>query len=279
MRERAEHGLLVPSYEILHPDGPIISVFPTPEATRAGLVLPVLSTIINNPGTLGLVATGHTFEPFYPLLIDAARKYGVDLASIDWSHLDNYVWRRDKYPDGPGPEDFGNQILKWLIKPAGIPLKNFHPIDGWVYNPGKYAFDHDLWLRRQIISFALYGLGKPPEVHAGYMLKNTPDHRGFHYTRISESTLARNIARGEHKLEECMTIGPDTVASVMYNFVMAIGKPEEIELALVKPITPEVNATLFRQKRMRNVRFFLDAVSAEPLKNLKGVRYRELASF
>ena len=254
-------------YEIIHPEGPRISVFRSTEETVLGATFDALSLIQADPTATYLGATGNTYELFWKTFVTESARYNIDLSQARWSHLDNYVWRPTDYPDGPGPEDFKQFMIDRLVRPAGIPENHFIGIDGYTNNPAITAFMHQSWLRNQRVQIAFFGLGPIPEVHLGYMNPNTPMSWGVHRVQLSEATIARNIARGEHVPSEALTIGPTNIVQAKNKIILAFNKPDEIEAALVAPKSPAVVASMIRG--LPNVHFYLDMASAKPLEKFR----------
>lgn len=250
-------------YEIKHPDGPVISVFRSPEEAATAMSPLALNIIREHPNDTILGATGNTFLKVWPIFIREAVRLEVDLRKLQVGHLDNYVWRPEQYPHGPGPEDFAEFMRQNLIIPAGIPMEHFHPIDGYTSNPNLVALLYQSWLNTQQVRIAFFGLGPVPEVHLGYMNAYTPADRGMHHVHLSPTTVKRNLERGENVPNEAITAGPSTIAKAEHKIVMAFNKPGEITRALVEPKSPRIVASMLRG--LPNVHFFIDEASARPL--------------
>jgi len=230
----------------------------------AGAVVDVLKT--TPAGQTILLATGKTMLEFYPALIRLAEKQSVDLTSFNYGQLDNYVWRPSLYPNGPGEEDFIAYLKKNFLEPARIPNYHYFPINGITEEPELVAQQYNGWLSNQKIAAVFLGLGPAPEVHLAYIKEGTSPEIGVHHVLLSDITVARNIRRGEKVPTEAITVGIANLKQATHKFVLAIGKTEEVRLALMGPITPNVVATALRTEGFKEtVHVYMDEESAKGL--------------
>jgi 6-phosphogluconolactonase/glucosamine-6-phosphate isomerase/deaminase len=245
-----------------------LNVYAFENGTIASLTMArdVVNILKNTPaGQTILLATGKTMLEFYPALIRIAKEQSVDLTLFNYGQLDNYIWRPSLYPNGPGKEDFIAYLHKHFLEPANIPADHFYPINGITKKPEVIAKSYDEWLSHQKIAAVFLGLGPPPEVHLAYMNAGTPLESGVHYSKLSDGTITRNTNRGETAPNEAITVGLANLKLATNKFVLAIGKPEEVRLALTGPITTNVVATALRTEGFgKTVHVYLDKVSAIP---------------
>lgn len=246
------------------PDGPDVHIAADRMKTCELMATAVVTVLTDTPpGQTILLATGITMLGFYPALILFAEEHSVNLASFNYGHLDNYVWRPSLYPNGPGKEDFFTYLQQNFLKPANIPADHFYPINGITETPQSVAKRYDEWLSTQNIAAVFLGLGPAPEVHLAYIKSGTPLSVGVHHEILSEVTVSRNISRGEKVPEEAITVGIANLKQATHKFVLALGKTEEVRLALTGPITPDVVATALRTKGFKeSVHVYLDDLSA-----------------
>ena len=246
------------------PDGPDVRVSQNRISASKVMAQAVVNVLQTTPaGQTIILATGRTMLGFYPELIRIAEEQKVDLRSFNYGQLDNYVWRPSLYPRGPGSEDFIAYLQKNFLEPAHIPPDHFYPIDGVTEEPAQTAKRYDQWLSKQKIAAVFLSLGPLPEVHLAYMKANTPLDSGVHALTLSDSTIARNKTRGEKGPTEAITLGLANIRAAAHKFVLTIGKPEEVRLALTGPITPDVVATALRTDGFQeSVHVYMDEVSA-----------------
>jgi len=250
------------------PDGPDVNIFGDRIKASYAMARAAIDVLKTTPaGQTILLATGKTMLEFYPALIRIAQEQSVDLTSFNYGHLDNYVWRPSSYPNGPGDEDFIKYLKKYFLEPAKIPEDHFYPINGLTEKPDLIAKKYNEWLSTQKIVAVFLGLGPAPEVHLAYIKEGTSLDKGVHHVFLSAITVARNVGRGEKVPTEAITVGLANIKQAANKFVLAIGKTEEVRLALTGPITNNVVATALRTEGFKEtVHAYLDKASAEYLR-------------
>jgi 6-phosphogluconolactonase/glucosamine-6-phosphate isomerase/deaminase len=249
------------------PHGPDVNIFDDDAKASISMARAVVEVLKTTPvDQTILLATGKTMLEFYPALIRIAKEQAVDLSSFNYGQLDNYVWRPSVYPNGPGKEDFIEYLQKNFLEPANIPKDHFYPMNGITENPEQVAWEYNDWLSNQKIAAVFLGLGPAPEVHLAYIKSGTPLDVSVHHALLSDITVSRNKNRGETAPNEAITVGLANIKQATHKFVLAIGKPEEVRLALTGPITLNVVASALRTEGFKEtVHLYLDRQSAMSL--------------
>lgn len=254
-------------FEFTHPDGPRMQILANRE-TAAALMANRLLDVLDSArdGDTILLATGNTMLSFYPELIRKAAERQINLARFNYGHIDNFVWRPEDYPNGPGEDDYVRYLRANFVGPAGIPEGRFHPINGFTHTPEKTAAAYNSWLEKQHVIAVLLGIGPEPVAHLAYMRSDADLEQGVSYLPISPETVARNVKRSQESgkaapPDECITLGLRFLRRAEHKFVLASGSEyrRRIDVTFNGPVDPQVIATFLRTSGFREtVEVYLD---------------------
>ncbi len=267
-----------------HPDGPHIHMLQSPEAARLAMandILDVLAPAADDD--LVLLSTGNTSQAFYPVFIERAQERGIDLTRFRYGHIDNYIYDPAMYPDGSDDEDYKKFLMEHFIKPAGISLENFYPIQGLTADPDKTAKEYDQWLDEQHIVVAIAGaLGPEPVIHIAFMKPDMDLEVGVAAIDLSDEVVARNAARAAQDGYPPPPIRAITLglkhfrhADKIYNLNCGREYVDRVRVALTGPIDSNVIGTYLRTQDLgEKVHLYLDALTAQPI-----IEYFGLSTF
>jgi 6-phosphogluconolactonase/glucosamine-6-phosphate isomerase/deaminase len=135
------------------------------------VALAAAAWIARHPGALVCLAAGDTPLPVYRRLVDLQTSGQVDLSSVFYAGLDEWV--------GLGYSDRGSclQVMTdTFYAPAGIPQDRRHVFDG-LGDPLAECRAMDLWISDHGgIQFTILGIGM--NGHIGFNEPNAPDQEG-----------------------------------------------------------------------------------------------------
>jgi glucosamine-6-phosphate isomerase len=204
----------------------------------------VTANFINgNPGALLCLAAGDTPLGAYRELVGLQASGEVDLASVYYAGLDEWV--------GLCVKDKGSceQVMRGhFYGPAGIPQDRVHVFDG-LKNPANECKAMDDWLKaRGGIAFTLLGVGL--NGHVGFNEPHVPEADGAVIVPLDETTknVSEKYFGKAMPVSAGVTIGLTALKKARQIVVMASGanKADIIRRAFEEPASPGVPASLLQ---------------------------------
>jgi glucosamine-6-phosphate deaminase len=182
----------------------------------------------------------------YQRLASMSRSGLLDLSRARFFQLDAYLGER---ADSDGPNLYA-WILRDLIEPAGIPLRNVHRLSADASDPAKAGRDLDRLIGEVGgVDLAILGLGL--NGHVGFNEPGTSSSAGTRVVDLSHETLASNAEywSQEHEVpRQGITVGLGTLVESRQILLLVSGahKSAILKRALEGPITDEVPASHLR---------------------------------
>ena len=206
-----------------------------------------ISSFINEKADANLVvATGNTPMGAYQRLASMSRSGLLDLSRARFFQLDAYLGER---ADSDGPNLYA-WMLRGLIEPASIPLRNVHRLPADTSDPTKAARDFDRLIGEVGgIDLAILGLG--PNGHVGFNEPPTSSSARTGIVDLSPESLDSNSDYWDDKCEvprQAITVGLGTLVESRRIVLLVSGahKSAILKRALEGPITDEVPASHLR---------------------------------
>lgn len=172
-----------------------------------------------HPGSLVCLAAGDTPLPVYARLVTLQAEGRVDLASVSYAGLDEWV--------GLGPADPGSclQVMRdAFYEPAGIPADRRRVFDG-LADPEAECRAMERWIEAHGgIRFTLLGIGM--NGHVGFNEPGAPDGEGCLVVALDDVTQSVGVKYfdRERTLRQGVTVGLRSLSKAEAVFLMATGE-------------------------------------------------------
>lgn len=263
--------LVLPYYEIEHPEISRIRVFPTPKETAQGMAGEIIELVRTNPQAAITYATGDTVIPLYESLSKAAEEGRVDFSQTSAFHLDEY------YPCGPDINEYPHSFVAYLRQRVFDPLviKNANEMNGLASDPVAEAERYDSLLSAQPIEIAILGIGPwsaetQTGGHIAFNESGTRFNQRVHVQTLDRVTLMRDRQeRGQKSPDRALTQGIANILEARRIFLLAYGegKGQSLREALYGEIGPQRPASALRLQGHK-VTIFIDEAAASQLQKL-----------
>lgn len=200
--------------------------------------------INNNPGALLCFAAGDTPLGMFEKLIEMQRKKEVDLSSVFYAELDEWL--------GLGYQDKGScrQVMADnYYLPAGIPEERINVFDGLDDDTGAQCRQMEKWIELHGgIGLAVLGIGL--NGHIGFNEPNTPETKGCFTVQLDDVTKAvsKKYFGRTMDIEQGITIGHSTLKDAKRLILLASGakKAHILSTALNGKKDPLIPASLLQ---------------------------------
>lgn len=205
----------------------------------------VVAEFINkNPGALLCFAAGNTPAGMFEELIKMHKSKEVDLSSVYYAELDEWV--------GLGYSDRGSccQVMfDNYYTPAGIPKEKIHIFDGLDKDTKTQCRLMEDWIAAHGgIGLTVLGIGM--NGHIGFNEPYVPDTKGCFVVPLDNVTKSVSIKYFDRPLpvEYGITIGWSTLKDAKNVILIADGekKAQIVEASLRGPMDPSVPASLMQ---------------------------------
>lgn len=222
-----------------------------------------------NPDSLLCFAAGNTPMGMFENLINMQKKGMVDLSTVFYAELDEWV--------GLGYDDQGScrQVMfDNYYSPAGIPEDRIHIFDGLDSNSDRQCRQMEKWIfSHGGIGLTVLGIGM--NGHIGFNEPNAPDTNACFTVKLDEVTKAVSVKYFNKSLpvEFGITIGWSMLKSAKNIILIADGKKKApiVKASLERPETVNIPASLMQDHPKLIV--ILDKGAASELEGI--VEYNE----
>jgi 6-phosphogluconolactonase/glucosamine-6-phosphate isomerase/deaminase len=210
-----------------------------------------------HPGALVCLAAGDTPLPAYARLVELQREGRVDLSSVFYVGLDEWV--------GLGYDDRGSclQVMTdAFYAPAGIPPARRRVFDG-LADPATECRAVDHWISDHGgIGFTLLGIGM--NGHIGFNEPGAPDQDGCILVDLDATTRAVSIKYfgTARPVRQGVSVSARTLARAGTVFLMASGAKKAPIVAKVLAGAPHEEVPAARLVGHPGLQFFLDKDAA-----------------